>query len=105
MNMYLLIITLLSIVIVILGVSWWRWHAFISLTIASLFLAIMSGMPMDKIVSAYETGSWKCSRAFSRYFSIRYNFRENDGRVRCWNAGGRVLYKILWDKKTYHGLC
>ncbi|WP_242301904.1 gluconate permease GntP [Bacillus cereus group sp. BfR-BA-01423] len=56
MNMYLLMITLLSIVIVILGVSWWRWHAFISLTIASLFLAIMSGMPMDKIVSAYETG-------------------------------------------------
>ncbi len=56
MNMYLLIITLLSIVIVILGVSWWRWHAFISLTVASLFLAIMSGMPMDKIVSAYETG-------------------------------------------------
>ncbi|MEC2627300.1 gluconate permease, partial [Bacillus cereus] len=32
MNMYLLMITLLSIVIVILGVSWWRWHAFISLT-------------------------------------------------------------------------
>ncbi|MEC3440445.1 gluconate permease, partial [Bacillus cereus] len=30
MNMYLLMITLLSIVIVILGVSWWRWHAFIS---------------------------------------------------------------------------
>ncbi|MCU5444491.1 GntP family permease [Bacillus cereus] len=56
MNMYLLMITLLSIVIVILGVSWWRWHAFISLTIASLFLAIMSGVPMDKIVSAYETG-------------------------------------------------
>ncbi|MZE86262.1 gluconate permease, partial [Bacillus anthracis] len=25
MNMYLLMITLLSIVIVILGVSWWRW--------------------------------------------------------------------------------
>ncbi|QNF27122.1 GntT/GntP/DsdX family permease [Metabacillus elymi] len=56
MELYLLSITLLSIVIVILGVAWWKWHAFISLTVASLFLAIMSGLSMDKIVSAYETG-------------------------------------------------
>lgn len=56
MESYLLIITLLSIVIVILGVSWFKWHAFISLTVASLFLAIMSGMSWDKIVAAYETG-------------------------------------------------
>jgi gluconate:H+ symporter, GntP family len=54
--MYLLIVTLLAIVIVILGVSWWKWHAYISLTVASLFLAIMSGVPWDKIVTAYETG-------------------------------------------------
>ncbi|SCW75775.1 gluconate transporter [Paenibacillus tianmuensis] len=56
MTMYLLLITLLAIVIVILGVAWWKWHAFISLTVASLFLAIMSGLSMDKIVTAYETG-------------------------------------------------
>jgi gluconate transporter len=56
MELYLLMITLLSIVIVILGVAWWKWHAFISLTVASLFLAIMSGLSMDKIVTAYETG-------------------------------------------------
>ncbi|MFD6443280.1 gluconate:H+ symporter, partial [Peribacillus sp. NPDC060186] len=37
-------------------VSWWKWHAFISLTVASLFLAVFSGLPMDKIVGAYETG-------------------------------------------------
>jgi gluconate transporter len=49
-------VTLLAIVIVVLGVSWWKWHAFISLTVASLFLAVMSGLSMDKIVSAYETG-------------------------------------------------
>ncbi len=54
--MYLLIITLVAIVIVVLGVSWFKWHAFISLTIASLFLAIMSGLSMEKIVVAYETG-------------------------------------------------
>ncbi len=92
MNMYLLIITLLSIVIVILGVSWWRWHAFISLTIASLLLAIMSGMPMDKIVSAYETGVGSVLGHLVGILVSRYNFRENDGRVRCWNASGRVLY-------------
>ncbi|WP_129728426.1 MULTISPECIES: GntP family permease [Bacillaceae] len=56
MDIYLLMITLLAIVIVILGVAWWKWHAFISLTVASLFLAIMSGLSMDKIAVAYETG-------------------------------------------------
>ncbi|MBO0997698.1 2-keto-3-deoxygluconate permease [Bacillus sp. SD075] len=56
MELYLLGITLIAIVIVILGVSWWKWHAFISLTVASLFLAVFSGLPMDKIVGAYETG-------------------------------------------------
>ena len=56
MNLYLLGITVVAIIIVILGVSWWKWHAFISLVVASLFLAIFSGMPMGKIVSAYETG-------------------------------------------------
>ncbi|MCD1160983.1 GntT/GntP/DsdX family permease [Peribacillus frigoritolerans] len=56
MELYLLGITLIAIVIVILGVSLWKWHAFISLNVASLFLAIFSGLPMDKIVGAYETG-------------------------------------------------
>src|SRR5699024_5611000 len=56
MDIYLLIVTVLAIVIVILGVSWRNWHAFISLTVASLFLAIFSGLSIDKIVDAYETG-------------------------------------------------
>lgn len=54
--MYQLIITLLSIVIVIIGVSWFKWHAFISLTVATLFLALCSGLSLDKIVPSYETG-------------------------------------------------
>lgn len=56
MNLYLLGITVIAIIIVILGVSWWKWHAFISLTVASLFLAVFSGLPMDKIVGGYEAG-------------------------------------------------
>ncbi|WP_160723876.1 GntT/GntP/DsdX family permease [Bacillus sp. USDA818B3_A] len=56
MDAYLLLVTLVSIVIVILGVSLFKWHAFISLTVAGLFLAVMSGLSLDKIVSAYETG-------------------------------------------------
>ena len=56
MDAYLLLITLLAIVIVIVGVSVFKWHAFISLVVASLFLAIFSGMSFDKIVTAYETG-------------------------------------------------
>ncbi|QTL50260.1 MULTISPECIES: gluconate:H+ symporter [Priestia] len=56
MDAYLLAITVAAIVIVIVGVSVFKWHAFISLTVASLFLAIASGLSMDKIVAAYETG-------------------------------------------------
>lgn len=54
--MFHIILALISIIIVILGVSWFKWHAFISLTIAGLFLAIASGLSMDKIVTSYETG-------------------------------------------------
>ncbi|RLQ97440.1 GntP family permease [Falsibacillus albus] len=56
MDTYLLLITLTSIIIVILGVTWLNWHAFISLLFASLFLAVMSGLSLDKIVGAYEKG-------------------------------------------------
>ncbi|MBX9987423.1 GntT/GntP/DsdX family permease [Priestia aryabhattai] len=56
MDAYLLAITVAAIVIVIVGVSVFKWHAFISLTVASLFLAIASELSMDKIVAAYETG-------------------------------------------------
>ncbi|RDW15159.1 2-keto-3-deoxygluconate permease [Oceanobacillus arenosus] len=56
MDSYLLVITLLAIVIVVVGVSYFKWHAFISLLVASLFLAIFSGMEWGEIVGAYETG-------------------------------------------------
>lgn len=56
MDLYLLIITLLSIVLVIVGVSVFKWHAFISLLMASLFLAIFSGMDFTEIVAAFEKG-------------------------------------------------
>ncbi|MFB1097952.1 gluconate:H+ symporter [Terribacillus sp. JSM ZJ617] len=56
MEIYLLLMTLLAIVIVIIGVTVFKWHAFISLTVASLFLAITAGLSFDQIVGAYETG-------------------------------------------------
>lgn len=56
MDIYLLVITILSIVLVIVGVSVFKWHAFISLLMASLFLAIFSGMNFTEIVGAYEKG-------------------------------------------------
>ncbi|SDC08893.1 gluconate transporter [Terribacillus halophilus] len=56
MEIYLLLMTLLSIVIVVIGVTVFKWHAFISLTVASLFLAITAGLSFDEIVGAYETG-------------------------------------------------
>lgn len=56
MDVYLLTITILSIVLVIVGVSVFKWHAFISLLMASLFLAIFSGMDFTTIVAAFEKG-------------------------------------------------
>lgn len=56
MEIYLLLVTLAAILIVIVTVSWLKWHAFISLTVASLFLALMAGLSLDNIVTAYETG-------------------------------------------------
>lgn len=55
-DIYLLLVTLAAIAIVIVTVSWLKWHAFISLTVASLFLGLMAGLSLDKIVNAYETG-------------------------------------------------
>lgn len=56
MDIYLLIITVIAIGIVILGVSWWKWHAYISLSVATLFLAIFAGMDWAKITTSFETG-------------------------------------------------
>jgi gluconate:H+ symporter, GntP family len=55
-DIYLLLVTSAAIAIVIITVSWLKWHAFISLTVASLFLGLMAGLSFDKIVTAYETG-------------------------------------------------
>ncbi|MGV3465271.1 MAG: gluconate:H+ symporter [Heyndrickxia sp.] len=54
--MFHLVIALLSIIIVIIGVTLFKWHAFISLLVATLFLAIFSGLSLDKIVTGIETG-------------------------------------------------
>ncbi|QAA21840.1 gluconate:H+ symporter [Sporolactobacillus terrae] len=55
-SIYLISITVLAIGLVILGVTWFKWHAFISLSVASLFLGIAAGLPLMKIAQSYETG-------------------------------------------------
>lgn len=55
-DIYLFSITIIAILIVILGVSWWKWHAYLSLSVATIFLAIFAGMPWGKIAGAFETG-------------------------------------------------
>lgn len=54
--MFHLVVALLAIIIVIIGVTLFKWHAFISLLVATLFLAIFSGLSLDKIVTGIETG-------------------------------------------------
>ncbi|MEK5266494.1 GntT/GntP/DsdX family permease [Weizmannia sp. FSL W8-0401] len=53
---YLITITILAIALVIVGVTWVKWHAFISLSVASLALGLAAGLPITKIVIDYEQG-------------------------------------------------
>jgi len=53
---YLITITILAIALVIVGVTWLKWHAFISLSVASLALGLTAGLPITKIVTDYEQG-------------------------------------------------
>ncbi|MFS0781580.1 gluconate:H+ symporter [Bacillus sp. 1P06AnD] len=53
---YLLILTLLSIGVIIVGVSVFKWHPFISLLVASLFLGICTGLDVNKLIASYEAG-------------------------------------------------
>ncbi|WP_332238296.1 GntT/GntP/DsdX family permease [Sporolactobacillus sp. KGMB 08714] len=55
-SVYLISITILAIALVIVGVTWFKWHAFISLSVASLLLGIAAGLPITKIAADYETG-------------------------------------------------
>lgn len=53
---YLILVTVAAIVVVIIGVTVLKLHPFISLLIASLFLGIVAGLPIDKLVGSFEKG-------------------------------------------------
>ncbi|MBC7761720.1 MAG: gluconate transporter [Candidatus Saccharibacteria bacterium] len=51
-----LIIAAIGIAIVVLLIVWLRIHAFLALTIGSLFVGIGSGITLDKVTASYEAG-------------------------------------------------
>lgn len=51
-----LIIAAIGIAIVVLLIVWVKMHAFLALTIGSLFVGIGSGIPLNKVTASYETG-------------------------------------------------
>ncbi|HET7580296.1 MAG TPA: gluconate:H+ symporter [Bacillales bacterium] len=53
---YLLLATLAAIVVVIVTVTALKLHPFMGLLIASLFLGIVTGVPIDKLVGAFTKG-------------------------------------------------
>ncbi len=53
---FLLVLTVLSIGVIIIGVSLFKWHPFISLLVASLFLGIFSGLEINQLITSYESG-------------------------------------------------
>jgi gluconate:H+ symporter, GntP family len=52
-----LIVAAVGIAIVVLLIVWLKVHAFIALTIGSLFVGIGSGIPLDKVTASYEAGA------------------------------------------------
>ena len=51
-----LIIAAIGIAIVVLLIVWLKMHAFLALTIASLFVGIGSGIALEKVPLSFETG-------------------------------------------------
>jgi GntP family gluconate:H+ symporter len=51
-----LIVALLGIAIVVLLIVMLKMHAFLALTIGSLFVGVGSGIALDKVTTSYETG-------------------------------------------------
>ena len=52
----LLFVTILSIGLLLMLVLWVKLHPFLSLLITAMFLGIASGMPLDKVTTAIQTG-------------------------------------------------
>ncbi|GAA5514477.1 high-affinity gluconate transporter [Deinococcus carri] len=52
----LIALTAVAIALVIVLISVARIHPFLALLIASLFLAVVTGIPLNKVITAYETG-------------------------------------------------
>lgn len=56
MEWYLLAATAAAIVVIIIGVTVLKLHPFISLLIASLFLGIITGLPINEMISSFQEG-------------------------------------------------
>lgn len=51
-----LVVAAVGIAIVVLLIIWAKMHAFLALSIGSLFVGIASGIALDKVTTSYETG-------------------------------------------------
>ena len=52
-----LIVAAIAIAIVVVLIVFLKLHAFLALTIGSLFVGVASGISLDKITASYETGT------------------------------------------------
>jgi Gnt-I system low-affinity gluconate transporter len=55
-SLYLLLITVISIVLLLILVMRFKIHAFISLIIVSAFVGISAGMPFDAVLNSIQEG-------------------------------------------------
>ncbi|WEG08914.1 gluconate:H+ symporter [Microbacterium horticulturae] len=51
-----IIATIIGIALVVVLIVWAKFHAFLALTIASLFVGLVSGISVEKVTGSYETG-------------------------------------------------
>ncbi|KAF1023722.1 MAG: High-affinity gluconate transporter [Paracidovorax wautersii] len=55
-QVFLLLDALVAIVLLILLITRWRFHPFVALMLAAGFLGLTSGMPVDKVMAAFQKG-------------------------------------------------
>lgn len=55
-QVFLLLDALAAIVLLILLITRWRFHPFVALMLAAGFLGLTSGMPVDKVMAAFQKG-------------------------------------------------
>ena len=88
---WLLVYAAIAIIALIVLIARYRLNPFIVITLVSIGLALLAGMPASGVVGAYEAGRRQNPGAHCAGGGAGHDARQDDGRVRRRRAGGAHL--------------